>query len=382
MTIEELKRAIHNLDVQAQRTLYLWLQERMTDLRAPLPTENELDVLIAVRTMELNNEVPTTSALEQRLGITHEALIKRIERLNKTRYNEYLVLSKSSAGTAAYSTIYNKMIRQPETALMALVFDSGRVSTIRELERYGAEHGISDVEFFRDYLTELHYFEDRGRDQFGPGLRLNAEKRYIQWLAGLWPVQNKHDMATVVRYQNDILSLVWQQENGVISLEPGVTQRALAEACIQQDVNPRALVLAEHAVRSLVTDGSLKERFDPRTNTEVYFLNERDDPGHSVVTWPDTAFLMNALDENLIQPRTHRVTMEQFVGHALQGGLSLATTMEAIRFCENAGYITLRRSGEHSGRIWRTERLKSQSSYIKFLAGVYEAGRPYTSDRS
>lgn len=381
MTIEELQRAIHDLDVSTQRDLFLWMQDRMVDPRAPVPTENELEVLIAVRDMELANETPTTATLEQRLKITHDALIQRISRLNKTRHGEYLALTKSSAGTGSYSTIYNKMIRQPETALMALVFDSGRASTMRELERYGAERGICDVEFFRDYLTDLRYFEDRGRDQFGPGARLNAEKLYIQWLAGLWPVQNKHDMATVVRYQNDILSLVWQQENGLISLDPGVTQRALAEACLQRDEDTKALVLAEHAVRSLVTDGSLKERFDPGTNTEVYFLNERDDPGHSVVTWPDTAFLLNALGENFIHPRAHRVTMEQFVGYALKGGLALATTMEAIRFCESSGYITVRRSGEHSGRIWRTERLKSQSSYLKFLADVYETDRVNTSDR-
>ncbi len=34
---------------------------------------------------------------------------------------------------------------------------------------------------------------------------------------------------------------------------------------------------------------------------EVCFLNERDDPGHSVVTWPSTAFLLQALNVNLMR---------------------------------------------------------------------------------
>jgi hypothetical protein len=121
-----------------------------------------------------------------------------------------------------------------------------------------------------------------------------------------------------------------------------------------------------------VSEGAIKERLVADVDGPVYFLNERDEPGHSVVTWTGTATLLAGLAENAI-PRTelHSVTIEQFVGLGLTRGLSLEAILQAITFSESAGYIEVFREGDRIVRLWRSERLLSHLEFVKRVGSLH-----------
>ena len=374
MDLETIKQGIRTLNDGARADLLTWLKrEFKTNTERDYITEDELAVLKEVRQFELSGSAPGSADLARRLGINKEALLARVKRLRDHHYGPYLQSTKSSTGSVFYSTMYDQMVRQPATAMMALAFDHNPGSNLNEghFEKFASERDILDGSHCLQYLVEHRYIEKRGANEFGPGRRLNAEKEYLKWLADIWPVQSLQDRLEVERCKNEILWELWQLEHSPVpDRSKHATESTLIRRAASNSKHSKARQLAAHSVRSLLSDGAVKERPDVDVGAAVYFLNERKDPGHCVVTWTGTAVLLTAFGDNLFSTvELHVVTIEQVVSYAIAHGLSLSQTMDAVDFCEEAGY--LERNSE--ARFWRTERLMSQLTYIRRVAKLHKS---------
>jgi hypothetical protein len=379
MDLEGIKQVIRGLNSATRTDLRSWIDQRYSenDPGGGSLTEDELEVLILVRRRELDSGSTSVDALADCLKITREALLGRIKRLNNRSYGPYLQLNRSSNGKTYYSTFYHRMVRQPSTATMALLFDCNpRLGAANQgqLEKFGTERDIFNVSYCLQYLIDLRYFEPRG-NEFGPGRRLNSEKLYLKFLADRWAVKSSADKIEVERCRNEILWRVWELEH-----TPGpdksreATHAALVQYASSGSEHPRASELAEHSVNSLIAEGALKERFDLDVAGPLYFLNEREEPNQTVVTWPSTAILLAALADNLLpRQELHSISIEELISYALDKGLTLHGTLDAVSFCERAGYLEVHREGGRTSRLWRTERLLAHVIYIRRLASLYSS---------
>ena len=375
MKFEDVQLGIRSLNDASRRKLQTWLREEFREFGdRPELTKDELDTIIAVRNFELSGKEATSVALSEELGISTDNFSKRVTRLNATVYGPYLASHRIDHTQTHYSTIYDAIVRQPSTAMMALMFEysPGLTAANRErLEQFGAERDISDISYYLDYLLERQYFSPRG-NSFGPGLRLTIEGPYLKWLANKWPVQSLVDRLKVERYKNSVLWHIWQAEDANPLSKEQATHDVIVTELSKSSDCASAPRLIDHSIRSLVSEGAIKERLDAGVNGPVYFLNERDEPGHSVVTWTGTAALLAGLAENIVpRDERHAVTIEQLVAFGLTLGLSLEAILQAVTFTELAGYIEVFREGDRIVRLWRSERLMSHLEFVKRVAALY-----------
>jgi hypothetical protein len=197
----------------------------------------------------LNEHVTLEVELAKELKLERLALLQRIVRLNKKAYGPCLISERSSAGTQ-YSTVDNAMIRQPAIAVVVLLFDSTTgygLASPGDLEKFAIERYITDVDYCLDYLIERRYFIKRG-EEFGPGRRLSVEKKYINLLALKWPVQEIKDRLEIDRCRNEVLWLVWKQEEQASGIRQ-TTHDALVVHCVLGSSHRNARQLAEFAIR-------------------------------------------------------------------------------------------------------------------------------------
>lgn len=377
MHMSQVKDLVANMTREAQRDLYEWLatqlDEDLSGGRAPL-SDIELAVLIEVRSRELKSMSTSMNVLQAALGISRPTLNKRIERMNSRAIAPYLRVTRKSQRVFQCSTISNRIVRQPATAAISLFFedngDSGTAS-IGDFQKFGLERGVEEAELLYcvQRLVELQYLRRRG-DFYSPTRRLYSESQYLRKLAELWPIQNTNDRISLEHCRNIILWRVWEQENAKDARRrSATTHEALVAHCLESlrsEASPR---LAEHALRTLIGEGALRELLDLDIDGPIYYLNERNEPGKAIVTWPTTAQLLVALEDNLIEGgQDHVRTIEEVMAYAFTLGMTIESVQLAIDFLERSGYVEIHREGGHRVSLWRKERTREQIGYIRKLA--------------
>jgi hypothetical protein len=283
-----------------------------------------------------------------------------------------------------YSTIRNKMVRQPATAMMALFFerDGKRPAHpigLATLTDYGRQKDILGGSFYLNYLADLDYIEPWGNGYIGSA-RLEVERDYLRWLAERWPVQTEQDKNEVIKFRNAIMTHVWLHENAHPRKPRELVHGSVVAAASRHSNHPKVRSLAEHAIHGLMAEGIVKLQADVTIGAQVYYLNELPADG-GVVVKPRTALTLHALLANTVTT-SHDIRLEDLLKHLIQQRVSLHDALQDLEFAEQAGYLTATRIGPSAPgspappivSVWRTERAREQEGYITYLAEQY--GRP------